>query len=162
VQQKSGCFLPEHCIYRSVSLTYSEFNNTYLKALHLRRQLRQDLLRTFRIPHPLHPSHQTLADGIDVILHPTAIRTAPLLRPKSSSSYTGSDGQGISRDLGNRTSEYTQDLMTVPASLAGLPAMSVPSDRGEDRRPVGMSLMGQWGTEELLFWVGRAMESWKH
>lgn len=53
-----------------------------------------------------------------------------------------------------------QDLLTVPASLAGLPAMSVPARKGDDGWPVGVSVVGQWGMEEVLFWAGRAIESW--
>jgi aspartyl-tRNA(Asn)/glutamyl-tRNA(Gln) amidotransferase subunit A len=118
----------------------SEFNNTYLKALHLRHLLRDELSHTFRIQNPL------LADiarpgGIDLILHPTAVQTAPLLSaPKGKS-------------------EYSQDLLTVPASLAGLPAMSVPAGTSEGL-PVGMSLMGQWGMERLVFAVGKHIERW--
>jgi aspartyl-tRNA(Asn)/glutamyl-tRNA(Gln) amidotransferase subunit A len=80
-------------------------------------------------------------EGIDLILHPTAVQTAPLLSaPKGKS-------------------EYLQDLLTVPASLAGLPAMSVPAGTS-DGLPVGMSLMGQWGMERLVFAVGKHMERW--
>ena len=125
----------------------SEFDNTYLKALHLRRMIRQDFAANLRIPHPLAKSAAppVSKDGFDIMLHPTAIRTAPLL--SESSTETGKN-------------EYLQDLLTVPASLAGLPAMSVPAGRGKDGWPVGMSVVGQWGTEGLLFWLGRAIEQW--
>ncbi len=116
-----------------------------MKALHLRRLLRHQLSSLFRIPHPLKPDAIPPLDGVDILLHPTAIRTAPLLEDADQSGEH----------------EYLQDLLTVPASLAGLPAMSVPADRGEDGWPVGMSLVGQWGMEDILFWVGKGVESWK-
>jgi aspartyl-tRNA(Asn)/glutamyl-tRNA(Gln) amidotransferase subunit A len=124
----------------------SEFNNTYLKALYLRSQLRREFANTFRIPHPARPPRDAPTDGVDLILHPTAIRTAPVL--------------GIPAEDRNEKSGYLQDLSTVPASLAGIPAMSIPAGRWKDGWPVGVSLTGQWGTEELLFYAGRAIEDW--
>lgn len=51
-----------------------------------------------------------------------------------------------------------QDILNVPASLAGLPAMSVPSDRAEDGWPVGVQVVGQWGSDEVVLAVGEALE----
>ncbi|ODN75238.1 hypothetical protein L202_06430 [Cryptococcus amylolentus CBS 6039] len=126
------------------ALSADEFNNTYLKALYLRRLLRQEYQRTFRIAHPLAAPYTPNSDGVDLILHPTAIRTAPLLN----------------QDAKTGESVYLQDLITVPPSLAGLPAMSVPAGKAEDGWPVGMSVTGQWGMEGLVFGLGRAIERW--
>lgn len=57
-----------------------------------------------------------------------------------------------------------QDVLTVPASLAGLPALSVPIRRGNDGTaydgwPIGISVVGQWGTDEMVLSVGGAIES---
>ncbi|WVF70189.1 hypothetical protein IAT40_004977 [Kwoniella sp. CBS 6097] len=133
------------------ALSADEFNNTYLKALQLRRLLRRDYQSLFRIQHPLTNQINTNPnpDGLDLILHPTAIRTAPTLRSSSNS-----------EDKGRGSDEYAQDLLTVPASLAGLPAMSVPAGRGEDGWPVGVSVTSQWGMEGLVFRLGKAIESW--
>lgn len=38
--------------------------------------------------------------------------------------------------------------------------MSVPAGKA-DGWPVGVSLVGQWGMEEVVIWAGRAVESWK-
>ena len=81
---------------------------------------------------------------MDVVLHPTAIRSAPRL-----------DGS----DDAPQESGYLQDLLTVPSSLAGLPSMSVPAGN-RDGWPVGVSIVGQWGMEEILFWAGRQIEKW--
>ena len=60
--------------------------------------------------------------------------------------------------LGSRTNDplkmYLADLYTVPANLAGLPALSVPmgylDDQGE-KLPVGIQLMGnKWSDQKLL------------
>ena len=120
----------------------SEFNNTYLKALHLRRLLREEFSQTFRSPHPMSRTTTAPPDGVDFLLHPTSTQIAPLL----SATQDGS-------------AEYMQDLLTVPASLAGLPSMSVPGGT-RDGMPVGVSLTGQWGSEEVLFSAGKAIEEW--
>jgi aspartyl-tRNA(Asn)/glutamyl-tRNA(Gln) amidotransferase subunit A len=89
-------------------------------------------------------------DGVDFLLHPSALTTAPLL-----SSYTSasSSSASTSRD------PYTQDLLSLPASLAGLPALSLPAGRCvEDGWPVGMTLVGQWGGDEAVLRVAEAVE----
>lgn len=50
-----------------------------------------------------------------------------------------------------------QDVLTVPASLAGLPAMSVPMGLGEDGWPVGVGLVGQWGHEKAILNLGKVL-----
>lgn len=80
--------------------------------------------------------------GVDVLIHPSAIRTAPRLLEATS--------QGLET--------YVQDTLTVPASLAGLPAISVPAGHGEDGWPVGVSVVSQWGCEEMVLRVGDVIE----
>ena len=58
---------------------------------------------------------------------------------------------------------YLEDIFMSPASLAGLPAMSVPCGfakphRSESHLPVGMQLIGKRFGEEILFNVGRAYQ----
>lgn len=50
------------------------------------------------------------------------------------------------------------DRYTVPANLAGLPALSLPCGTGEGGLPVGMQLMGAPFSEALLYRVGYAYE----
>ena len=59
------------------------------------------------------------------------------------------------------------DVFTVPASLAGLPALSVPvpfgaEARGEvdprDVQSVGMQIIGQYGSDEGVLVVGKLIE----
>lgn len=52
---------------------------------------------------------------------------------------------------------YLADLLTVPASIAGLPALSVPAGFVHDL-PVGLQLIGPAFQEERLFQVGAAYE----
>jgi aspartyl-tRNA(Asn)/glutamyl-tRNA(Gln) amidotransferase subunit A len=64
--------------------------------------------------------------------------------------------------LGAKTGDplamYLADVFTVPASLAGLPAVSVPAGITRDGLPVGMQLVGPVDSEPLLFRLARAVE----
>lgn len=114
--------------------------------------IKDDFNRIFRIPNyfsdsPCHPDEDS--PTIDVLLHPSAIRTAPLLTESRS-------------DL----SSYVQDVLTVPASLAGLPALSVPIPGPQENVgganshswPIGISIVGQWGTDDMVLAIGKALE----
>lgn len=101
-------------------------------------------------------------DGVDVLIHPSAIRTAPLLDDVLDDS--------TERDI---LQDYVQDVLTVPASLAGLPALSVPmrtatpftdapssgsNTLGGDGWPIGISVVGQWGADDLVLKVAEVVE----
>ena len=81
---------------------------------------------------------------MDVLIHPSAIRTAPRFDEDGAESNSILDS-------------YLQDVLTVPASLAGLPALSIPVGSGEDGWPVGVSLVGQWGHEKTLLNLGQVV-----
>ncbi len=53
---------------------------------------------------------------------------------------------------------YALDTFTVPASLAGLPALSVPAAVGPSGLPISIQLMGPRRSEPLLFRAARALE----
>ncbi|MFN7987138.1 MAG: Asp-tRNA(Asn)/Glu-tRNA(Gln) amidotransferase subunit GatA [Thermoanaerobaculia bacterium] len=53
---------------------------------------------------------------------------------------------------------YLADVFTVPASLAGLPALSVPAGLSREGLPVGMQLVGPAGSEPLLLALAREVE----
>jgi aspartyl-tRNA(Asn)/glutamyl-tRNA(Gln) amidotransferase subunit A len=52
---------------------------------------------------------------------------------------------------------YLQDICAVPASLAGIPAISVPGGLSDDL-PVGIQLMGDHFTEPTLLRAARVVE----
>lgn len=56
------------------------------------------------------------------------------------------------------TESYMQDILNVPASLAGLPALSLPAGRAEDGWPVGVQIVGQWGEDEVVLKVAKVLE----
>lgn len=122
-------------------------------------------MRAFIVSDPLFSATETVSSsapdtnpsGVHVLLHPSAIRTAPPL-PES--------GREVA-EKADSLDVYVQDVLTVPASLAGLPAISVPLRVGRSEKedgdqgdgwPIGASLVGQWGCEEMVLRVGRAIE----
>lgn len=130
-------------------MIYSAFDNYFLQAQRLRQCIRDDFMRVFRVPDPLsaRPAIRNEA-GVHILLHPSAVRTAPRLNEAQ-------DGLDA----------YTQDVLTVPASLAGLPALSVPiassgseGDGDGDGWPLGVSVVGQWGCERMALAVGATIE----
>lgn len=124
---------------------HSAFDNYFLQALRVRQMIRDDFDRTFRTGHLQRPSAAAQADGVDILIHPSAIRTAPLL------GVTGT----------SEVDDYVQDILTVPASLAGLPALSVPAPtiQAGDGWPIGVSVVGQWGWDELVLAVGEVIQT---
>lgn len=54
---------------------------------------------------------------------------------------------------------YLGDIMTVPTSLAGLPAISVPAGHSESGLPIGVQLMGPMRSDAKLLALARSMEA---
>lgn len=53
---------------------------------------------------------------------------------------------------------YAQDVCTTPASIAGIPALSMPTGEEKEGLPIGMQIMGPHFSEELLYSLGIAYE----
>lgn len=140
----------------------SAFDNYFLQAQRVRQMVRNDFDRVFRVQNVLRSSqdsvskddsHSSLGGCVDVLIHPSAIQTAPLLN------------EVLDRSPERDTlKDYVQDVLTVPASLAGVPALSVPMkpmpELGVEGSswPIGISIVGQWGTDELVLKVGQVVE----
>ena len=54
---------------------------------------------------------------------------------------------------------YMNDIFTVPASLAGLPAISVPGGLTEDKKPLGLQLIGKPFDEETVLAFANVIEN---
>jgi aspartyl-tRNA(Asn)/glutamyl-tRNA(Gln) amidotransferase subunit A len=69
----------------------------------------------------------------------------------------------VAWDIGSQTNDpvanYLADIYTLPASLAGLPGMSIPVGFGERGRPVGLQLIGKAFDEARLLNVGHRFQS---
>jgi aspartyl-tRNA(Asn)/glutamyl-tRNA(Gln) amidotransferase subunit A len=67
----------------------------------------------------------------------------------------------VARPIGSSTDpvqEYLADIFTLPASLAGLPGMSVPAGFGEQGLPVGLQLVGNYWQEAQLLHTAHAFQ----
>ena len=53
---------------------------------------------------------------------------------------------------------YLNDVFTVPASLAGLPGISVPVGLSGDGLPLGLQILGKAFDEETVLKVGHVLE----
>ncbi|KAL0576231.1 Trimeric GatFAB AmidoTransferase(AdT) complex subunit [Marasmius crinis-equi] len=120
------------------ALTADAFDNYFLQAQKVRQLVRNDFDRVFRWSNLRVATSTSEEDvGVDVLIHPSAIRTAPPLSSEGSRSLD----------------TYLQDVLTVPASLAGLPALNVPVPV-DDGWPIGISIVGQWGCDRLVMDLG--------
>ncbi len=67
----------------------------------------------------------------------------------------------VARSIGSANDplqEYLADIFTLPASLAGLPGMSVPAGFGEHNLPVGLQLIGNYWQEAALLHTAHAFQ----
>ncbi|OJA09238.1 hypothetical protein AZE42_09212, partial [Rhizopogon vesiculosus] len=137
-----GAEVQKRILLGTYALTADAFDNYFLQAQRVRQLVKSDFDSAFRVPNARLSSSPPNADGVDILLHPSAIRTAP---PLDSDATSGLD-------------PYLQDVMTVPASLAGLPALSLPAGSAADGWPVGISIVGQWGSDELVLRIGKVIQ----
>ena len=64
--------------------------------------------------------------------------------------------------LGENTSDplqmYLEDVMTVPPSMAGLPAISVPAGKNKEGLPIGVQLVGPRQSDQILLNIASELE----
>jgi aspartyl-tRNA(Asn)/glutamyl-tRNA(Gln) amidotransferase subunit A len=110
------------------ALSEGYYDAYYLKALKVRRLIREDFIQAFQ--------------QVDLILGPTAPHCAFLLEEK----------------IHDPLSLYLCDILTTPASLAGIPGLSVPCGLSPEGLPVGMQILGPPRADGLVLRAARAME----
>jgi aspartyl-tRNA(Asn)/glutamyl-tRNA(Gln) amidotransferase subunit A len=64
----------------------------------------------------------------------------------------------IGEKVDNPLAMYMEDLLTLPASLAGVPAVSVPCGRDEQGLPIGLQISGPFLGEEIILKTGWAYQ----
>ncbi len=106
-------------------LSSGYFDAYYKKAKKLQNLLKKEFENAFK--------------ECDVILTPTTPAEAFKLGEKSK----------------DPVSMYLEDLFTVPASIAGIPALSVPYAKGENNLPLGIQIMGKNCSEKVLYDVAK-------
>ncbi|KAJ1829941.1 Trimeric GatFAB AmidoTransferase(AdT) complex subunit [Coemansia sp. RSA 2711] len=116
----------------------------YLPSQRIRRLIQREFNAVFALPHALCESSTVVEErlGVDALLFPTATDTAPLQHEADACPV----------------SSYVNDVMTVPANLAGIPAISVPA-ACHDGLPLGLQLAAQYGDDELLLQIASVLET---
>ena len=67
----------------------------------------------------------------------------------------------VARSIGSQTdpvADYLADIFTLPASLAGLPGLSLPAGFGDHGLPVGLQLIGNYWQEADLLHTAHAFQ----
>jgi aspartyl-tRNA(Asn)/glutamyl-tRNA(Gln) amidotransferase subunit A len=109
-------------------LSAGYYDAYYLKAQRVRKLITQDFEVAFQ--------------KVDVILTPTTPTAAFALDEKPTDPVV----------------MYLNDVLTVPANLAGLPGISIPAGLSKEGLPLGLQLIGPAFDENVLFQAGRVLE----
>ena len=109
-------------------LSAGYYDAYYLKAQKVRRRIVEDFDRAF--------------ETVDAILTPTA-PSAPFRAGEK---------------MDDPVAMFLNDVFTVPSSLAGLPAISVPGGLDGDGLPLGLQVIGRPWDEQTVLNVGAALE----
>lgn len=112
----------------SYVLSHGYYDAYYLQAQKIRRMIANDFQKAFT--------------QCDVIAGPVAPTTAWKLGDKAD----------------DPVANYLADIFTLPASLAGLPCMSIPVGLGDMGMPVGMQLIGNYLQEAQLLNVAHRFQ----
>jgi aspartyl-tRNA(Asn)/glutamyl-tRNA(Gln) amidotransferase subunit A len=110
-------------------LSAGYYDAYYLKAQRVRTLITRDFVTAF--------------ERVDCILTPTAPSAAFAIGEKTEDSIA----------------MYLNDVFTVPANLAGVPAIAVPVGLSADGLPLGLQIIGRAFDEETVLRVGEVLES---
>ena len=110
-------------------LSAGYYDAYYIRAQRVRRLIARDFQHAF--------------EKVDVILTPTAPHEAFVLGDK----------------MEDPVAMYLNDVFTVPASLAGLPAISVPSGLSSHGLPLGLQLIAPAFQESILLRAASSLEN---
>ena len=64
----------------------------------------------------------------------------------------------IGENTGDPLKMYLEDVMTVPANLTGMPAISVPAGKTKAGLPVGAQLIGARRSDQMLLGIAKSVE----
>lgn len=129
VRANFGAEVKRRILLGTFALSSGYYDAYFQKAAKVRRLMRQDFEKAFT--------------QVDVIVSPVSPGTAFKLGEKSK----------------DPLKMYLTDIFTIPASLAGLPAMSVPVGRDREGLSIGMHLIAGRFQEEALFRLAARVEA---
>jgi len=118
--QGFGAEVKRRILIGTYVLSHGYYDAYYLQAQKVRRLIAMDFADVF--------------ERCDVVMGPTAPTTAFKLGAKTA----------------DPVQMYLNDIYTVPAPLAGIPALSIPCGFGDDNLPVGLQLMGNYFQEARM------------
>ncbi len=118
--QGFGAEVKRRILIGTYVLSHGYYDAYYLKAQKIRRLIAQDFTEAYK--------------QCDLIMGPTSPSVAFALGAKAS----------------DPVQMYLNDIYTVAANLAGLPAMSIPCGFGEGGMPVGLQLAGNYFDEARM------------
>lgn len=135
---KFGPEVKRRILLGTYSLSAGAMDNYFIQAQKVRRLVAQDFDRVFKLQNPLRDAPAPPPSvGVDFIVCPTAPTPPPRVKEIAEQSPL---------DI------YVNDVFTVPASLAGLPAISVPAPTEAlthvpPEGMIGMQIIGQYGDD---------------
>ncbi|MDX2101192.1 MAG: Asp-tRNA(Asn)/Glu-tRNA(Gln) amidotransferase subunit GatA [Alphaproteobacteria bacterium] len=123
-----GAEVRRRILIGTYTLSAGYYDAYYLKAQKVRALIARDFREAFQ--------------QVDVLLTPTAPTAAFALGEK----------------MDDPIAMYLNDVFTVPASLAGLPAMSIPAGLSSDQLPLGLHLIGRPFDEATVLRCAHVLE----
>lgn len=111
------------------ALSAGYYDAYYLKAQRIRALVVEDFRKAFN-------------QGVDVLISPVA--PTPAFK--------------IGEKINDPVSMYATDLMTIPPSLAGLPALTVPCGQSKSGLPIGMQVVGPFLGDLDVLQIGHAFQ----
>jgi aspartyl-tRNA(Asn)/glutamyl-tRNA(Gln) amidotransferase subunit A len=127
-----GAEVKRRIMLGTYALSAGYYDAYYLRAQKVRALIRRDFDSAFA--------------GVDAVISPTSPTTAFKLGEK----------------MDDPLAMYLNDVYTVPANLAGLPAISVPCGFDSRKLPIGLQLIGRPFDEETLLRLAHAAEPREH
>ena len=115
-------------ILGTFALSHGYYDAYYNKAIKVREEITKELKKTF--------------ETVDAIVTPTTPSAAFKFGEKS----------------GDPVAMYLCDIFAVPANIAGVPAISVPSGKNRYGMPLGIQFMSAHFTENTLFMIAEEFE----
>jgi aspartyl-tRNA(Asn)/glutamyl-tRNA(Gln) amidotransferase subunit A len=126
-REKFGSEVKRRILLGTFALSSGYYDDYYIKAAKVRTLVRQDFEKAF--------------EKCDVIVGPVSPTVAWAIEEKAD----------------DPLAMYLSDVYTVPASLAGIPGLSVPCGF-VDGLPVGLQILGKYMDEETILSVGEVYE----
>ena len=118
--QGFGAEVKRRILIGTYVLSHGYYDAYYLQAQRIRRLIARDFVEAFK--------------GCDLIMGPTAPTVAFDLGDKA----------------GDPVQMYLSDIYTIAVNLAGLPGMSIPCGAGNQGRPVGLQIIGDYFGEARM------------